>query len=85
MSLYEELTKQFTKQAPPVTRRSKPALFTPEVAAARDKERTRRAAKAQRQTRTILSKRHSDEYRELYVALLAEINAEAGPLPGDPE
>jgi len=81
--LYDELLAACPPSGPQqsLTRRR----FASDLTSARKKERGRRSATSQWRALSILSKRYPDEYRELYVAFLAEINAEAGPLPGDPE
>lgn len=57
--------------------------FTAEVAKERANERAKRLLKAQHRAEKILRQRHAEEYAVLRQALLAQINAEAGPLPGD--
>lgn len=60
-----------------------PRRFPSDVAAARRLESGRRAASAQGRARGELTKRHPDEYHELFRKFRAEIEAERGPLPGD--
>lgn len=57
--------------------------FAPEVAKARASERSRRHAEAQRRANVVLRDRHNDEWRDLYEAERAGLDADRGPLPGD--
>jgi len=69
MSLFDELN-----------RRDK---YPPEVAKARDKEMNRRSSSAQYAAKTLLARRHKEEYDALYQGFKAEIAESKGPLPGD--
>lgn len=53
------------------------------TAEARKKERNGRAGVAQSRALRMLAKAHPDDYRTLYEAAKAEVDAERGPLPGD--
>lgn len=57
--------------------------FDPEVSKAREKDRRGRSAHARSRAVTALCIAFPDEYRQLYLAALEEVNAERGPLPGD--
>jgi hypothetical protein len=61
----------------------RPRRFDPETAAARQKEQADRSANAKVRARAALAAAYPDDWRTLYLAAKAEINAERGPLPGD--
>lgn len=71
----------------PVRRRwgaGRPREFEPEVAEARRLERGRRNTEAKRRARVALELKYPTDAEAFYAAALAEVNAERGPLPGDP-
>lgn len=45
------------------------------------KEQQRRNGIAQSRAKTALTKLHPEDYRRLYIEMLDEVNAEAGPMP----
>ena len=57
--------------------------FSADVAKARRREQSRRAAAAQGLARTALTKLHPDDYAALYRQAVNKVNADRGPLPGD--
>jgi hypothetical protein len=57
--------------------------FSPEVGAVRRNEQQNRSATARMRALHALARAFPDEYRTLYQAAKAEVNAERGPLPGD--
>lgn len=64
-------------------RRKRRSRFTPEVEEARRQEQRSRNGTASARAKSALLQAFPDEYRTLYEAAKAEINAERGPLPGD--
>lgn len=80
MTTYEQ---EKAKASPRRPRRRAKTTLPADVQAARTKARVRRSALAQHRAKTILTYRYPDEYRELYEAFIAEIDAERGALPGD--
>lgn len=63
----------------------RPREYDPAVAKARRAEQVRRSTEARRRAWMVLAARHSAEFDRLLAAERAGLDAEKGPLPGDPE
>ena len=59
--------------------------FAPEVAKARTAEMMRRYEAARAKAINALARAYPFKFRALYDEALRRVNAERGPLPGDPE
>lgn len=55
----------------------------PEVAKARQAEKTRRYQESRRRSHIVLVSRHEDEFEEILAAERTGVDEERGPLPGD--
>ena len=75
-----QLRRQKTKRS-----NSRSGKFPPEVAKARNSERTRRSVEARRRASLILAERYPEEYAELARIEREGIDREKCPLPGDSE
>ena len=63
--------------------RGKPRLYEPDVAAARQREQSRRLSMTYKRLLRTFAERHTQEYDDAYTRIKQQVAEECGPLPGD--